>query len=180
MNSKDFEKILSPYVRTPSEIDHRMREIRDAGMLPTVRGRYAPDIQTTQAVMAVLGLVSRRVHESADIAIRAAGLPAVARFPGDRDFTVEQYLESLIDNPEGKDRAQFEYLEIAEDGEFARAVLKDGSKILFSDDMDMQNAVQAAPDTYDRASNFKFGRILHIPAAFIDEVAQAISAEKAD
>lgn len=180
MNAKDFEKMLAHYARTPSEVDQRMRGIRDAGMLPTVRGRHAPDLEPPQAVMAILALVSRRAVDSADVAVHLAGLPAVHRFHGDSDNCLQFFLERLINQPEGAERAQFDYLEIAEDGKFARAVLKDGSKILFSDDMDLWNAVQAAPDTYDRASKFGCERVLHISAEFIDEVAQALSAEKAD
>ncbi|WP_018263423.1 hypothetical protein [Methylobacterium sp. WSM2598] len=99
MKAKQFEGQLAKLLAvTPSEVDQRVRPLREAGELPSVRGRHAPEIEPALAAMMLLAMVPRRAGDSLTVMRRASALRCVN---GDEiDTQLATRLAHLLCEPE--------------------------------------------------------------------------------
>jgi len=76
MRAREFEHFIAKEAGLlPSEVDHRMRPLRESGLIPMGgRGPHAPNIECVHVGLMLLNLVSRRAADAFEVGEHAASL----------------------------------------------------------------------------------------------------------
>ena len=168
MNAKDFELKLSRYVRTESDMDQRIRSLRETeNVFPSARGRHSPDLNAREATLMLLTLAPCKSVDGGKVASRVNMLPVVPRDGIDVCGTFSDFLSGLINEQGGAYRAGVDRVEILEDGSAAHVYFKDGRKLLFSADSIHWNQPS---NSYDFMGESRPERRLRVSFGFIDQI----------
>lgn len=174
MNSKEFEKLLAPHVRSSSDIDVRIRGLREKERLPSIRGRHAPDIDSGQAAVILLSMIAQRPAEGAACAMElgdSLAVPNRGGFAKKVKLTLLEYVAGLLEKPGNVALEGVHRLEASGEYGFARIIYKDGRTLLFTRDEAQRAAIEKDASLYDGSFAYGFFRLAVFSAGFIDMLA---------
>ena len=175
MNLRSLEKILASRTGySASEIDQRMRPLRELGMVPHgPRGPAAPHIEHIHAAIALLSLAARRATDVGPVVAKAIKMKAVPRaglLPFDQDeIALVTAIASTLAGATIVER-----VEILPDASLAWVTFGgDGltQRVLFTADKKTSDWVEEFPDTYDAQGEAYCGHRLVLTRAFLEQLA---------
>lgn len=186
VNTKDFEKRLARLTGwTESEMDQRVRPLRDGGLFERGAGRHTPNLTALQASLILLQLVARRSTEASEVGRRTWDLKAVVP-PGAPEWVrllleadkLPQIMSLAFELPES---ATIESLRLPSDGSYAWLTLRRGSltcPVWFTADEEKTQWVSDHPDAYENQGATFVGQCFYMGAGTFAEIALGLKTEK--
>lgn len=184
MNMRGFEAFCALHSGyRPSEIDQRVRPLRDMDLVPHgPRGPAAPHLDATQGAVAVLSMIARRAADTKDVVKRALNLKAVARdgwLPSEGQDIALVPMIALALSTSGV----VERIEILGDASLAWVTLiieSERRTVLFTDDEKIVDFVTSFPDTYDATGAHYMGHRFVMTGKLAEALAQELAGEDAE
>lgn len=176
MNARNAERSLARYSGlTESDVDQRMRPLRDKGLLPTGgRGPHAPEIEEDSAALMMLQLVSRRAVDAFSVGLIAADQARMVPYPCEpqpfgvptpsEGVSLHTALIFLLQNPD----FAWSRLVVACDGRTAWLTIRPELVLVFSAEHPAPPASVAA---YDKLGSAYFGPTFTLSAAVVKNIA---------
>lgn len=186
MNTKDFERRLTLLTGwTSSEVDQRMRPLREAGVLGRGAGRHTPSLTAVEAVVMLLQLGARRASEATDYGKHAWNLKAVT--PPDAPEWIRVFLESerlvevLAVALQSPHSVSVHSLRVASDASAAWVTFRRGSsfcEVWFTGSDEAREWVSAHPETYSNQGATYVGHNLFVGHAAFEEIVLSLDLTK--
>lgn len=186
MNTKDFERRLAFWSDwSESEIDQRIRPLRDGGVFGRGAGRHAPDLTPLQAALMLLQMVPRRATDAAVIGRQAWDLKAVIP-PNAPEWAIEvlayarlpEVMSVCFDLP---DSVAIHSLRVQSNAAAAWMVLRRGDEICevwFTSWDERRTWVEAHPETYHNQGTTFVGQCFYMGHGTFEEIALGLKTAK--